>query len=97
MQMFYFIWKTLVHNVNVITKEACIDITGDETSWGHQRWGEPQSGMVRIILKNPVVCKGGEVVIVSDIHNIRPSTYVPRHNFGRYQQDSHLRFPIRRE
>lgn len=33
---FDFIWRTLVNNLNVITKEACLDISADETSWGHQ-------------------------------------------------------------
>ena len=36
-----------MHNVNALTKEACLNLTGDETRWGHQGWGEPQSGMVR--------------------------------------------------
>ena len=27
---FDFIWRTLVHNVNALTKESCIDINGDE-------------------------------------------------------------------
>ena len=33
---FDFIWRKLVHNVNALIKEVCIDITGEKTSWGHQ-------------------------------------------------------------
>ena len=46
-------------NLNVLTKEACIDLNVDETLWGHRGWIEKQSGMVRIIINKPGVCKGG--------------------------------------
>eukprot|EP00957_Ditylum_brightwellii_P042035 3183550-Ditylum_brightwellii.AAC.1 len=29
-------WDVLTHNTNVITKHTCLDVVGDETSWGHQ-------------------------------------------------------------
>ena len=30
---FDFIWGISVHNVNALTKEACLIISGNETSW----------------------------------------------------------------
>eukprot|EP00957_Ditylum_brightwellii_P042106 3189314-Ditylum_brightwellii.AAC.1 len=33
---FDLVWDVLTHNTNAITKYTCLDVVGDETSWGHQ-------------------------------------------------------------
>ena len=76
---FDFIWRTLVHNVNAFTNQACLDLTGDEKIWGNQGWRERQSGMARKITNMPGVCKEGQVVLVYGVDRIRPSTYLHRH------------------
>ena len=53
---FDLIWRTSVKNFNAPTKEACIYLTGNETSWVHQGWGEPQIGLASIIINNIGVC-----------------------------------------
>ena len=44
---FDLVWDVLTHNTNAITKYTCLDVVGDETSWGHQGFGEPASGLVK--------------------------------------------------
>eukprot|EP00957_Ditylum_brightwellii_P188523 14352308-Ditylum_brightwellii.AAC.1 len=63
---FDFLWKTIVHNFNAVTKQARLDLTGDETSWGNQGWGEPESGLVKRILNKSGVCKCGQIVLLCD-------------------------------
>jgi len=76
---FDYLWKTIVHNVNAVTKQAYLNLTGDETSWGHQGWGEPGSGLVKRILNKPGVCKGGQIVLLCDQDRIQPCEYVHQH------------------
>ena len=42
---FDFIYKFLFHNINTITKDALLDQTGDETTWGHAGYSEARSGL----------------------------------------------------
>ena len=65
--------------MNTITIEACLDITVNETSLVHQGWGEPKSGLVRIIINNPGFCKGGQFVHVSDVDSIWMWPYFCQH------------------
>ena len=62
-----FLYKTIVHNVNAITKSCGLDMCGDETSWGHQGFGEAGSGVLGQILGKPGISKGGQTVIISDV------------------------------
>ena len=39
----------------------------DETTWGHQGFGEAGSGVLDQILGKPGISKGGQTVIVSDV------------------------------
>ena len=48
-----------MHNVNALTKEVCLDLTGDETSWGRQGWVEAQIGLVGRFINKPGVYKVG--------------------------------------
>eukprot|EP00957_Ditylum_brightwellii_P105731 8063465-Ditylum_brightwellii.AAC.2 len=44
---FDLIWDMLTHNTNSITKHAALDAIGDETSWGHEGFSEPTSGLIK--------------------------------------------------
>ena len=74
-----YLYKVLIHNVNALTKTAELDMTGDETTWGHGGFGEAGSGLTGRIQGKPGVSKGGQTVIVSDVHRIRPRAYIHRH------------------
>jgi hypothetical protein len=72
------LWKTMVHNVNALTAIASMDLTGDETAFGHEGHGEAGSGLLgRLIGK--LVTKGGQTVLVSDSYRLRPRAYSHRH------------------
>jgi hypothetical protein len=79
-----FIYKVLCHNVNAISKRCDLDMCGDETSWGHQGFGESGTGIVGQILGKPGISKGGQTVIISDVHRLRPRAYVHRHKCHEY-------------
>jgi uncharacterized membrane protein len=58
---------------------------GDETSWGHQGFGEAGSGVVGQILGKPGISKGGQTVIISDVDRIRPRAYIHwQHKMHKY-------------
>ena len=78
-------YKVLVHNVNAITKSCGLDMCADETTWGHQGFGEAGSGVLGQILGKPGITKGGQTVICSDVDRIRPRAYVHRHKCHDYQ------------
>ena len=73
------IYDVLVQNLNAITEEAELDLCGDETTWGHGGFGEAGSGLIGRILNKPGVTKGGQIVMISDVHRIRPRAYMHRH------------------
>eukprot|EP00957_Ditylum_brightwellii_P209945 15364397-Ditylum_brightwellii.AAC.1 len=58
---------------------ASLDLCGDTPSWDHQGWGEPGSGICKCILNKPDICKGGQIVMPSDVDCIRSSVYMHRH------------------
>jgi hypothetical protein len=78
------IYKTVVHNTNAITATVGLDMGGDETSFGHQGFGEPDSGVIAQIIGKPGICRGGQTVIVSDVDRLRPRAYLPRHKLHDY-------------
>ena len=74
-----YIYKVIVHNINELSKRAELDITGDETSWATASPGEAGAGVTGRIMGKPGVSKGGQTVIISDSHRIRPRAYMHRH------------------
>ena len=56
-----------------------LDLCGDETSWATASYGEHGAGLVGRIMGKPGVSKGGQTVLVSDVHRIRPRAYLHRH------------------
>jgi hypothetical protein len=73
------LYNVLIENLNAITEEAELDLSGDETTWGHGGFGEAGSGIIGRILNKPGVTKGGQIVMISDVHRIRPRAYMHRH------------------
>ena len=60
----------ITSNVNSIKKHDCLDLTGDETTWGHAGYGEAGSGITGQIMNKPGISKGSQVVIISDANII---------------------------
>jgi hypothetical protein len=73
------IFDVLVHNTNAITKKACLDLCGDESTWAHQGYADSISDMLSIVIGKPNVTKGGQVVLVMDVDRVRPRAYLHRH------------------
>ena len=73
------IYRTIIDNLNAITERAELDLFGDETMYGHMGFGEPGSGLVARIMGKPGICKGGQIVLVSDASRNRPRIYMHRH------------------
>ena len=71
------LYKSMVHNVNAITKKADEDAVVDESTWGHAGYGESGTGVTGR-LRNKKVSKGGQVVITTDRSRLRPRAYIHR-------------------
>ena len=69
----------ITSNINNITKHACLDLTGNETTWEHTVYGEAGSGITRRTINNPGISKGGQVISISDFDIIRPRAYIHIH------------------
>ena len=85
-----YIFKVICHNVNAITAEASLDLCGDETTFGHQGYGEADSGLLVSVKGKPKITKGMQSVIISDYDRIRPRAYLHRHK--KHQQ--HVPLPL---
>ena len=72
------IFDVLTSNVRAITKKAELDLTGDETTWGFQGYGEANEQVVKRIVGKPGVSKGGQTALVSATNRIRPYWYQHR-------------------
>jgi len=73
------LYDVLFSNVRAVSKRAELDMCGDETTWGHEGFGEAGSGLTGRIMGKPGVTKGGQIVVVSDVGRIRPRAYIHRH------------------
>ena len=62
--MVYDVIVSNVSNVISLTKDGELDLTGDETSWGFQWYGE-KGGKVVYRFTKPGISKAGQTVIVS--------------------------------
>lgn len=52
----------------MITKNAELNLCGDETTWGFGGFGESGSGLLSLILGEPEVTCGCQIVMISDVH-----------------------------
>ena len=76
------IYDTICSNVRSLTSHAELDLTGDETSWGHQGYGERGAGNLFRVVGKPGISKGGQTVLVSATNRIRPYWYQHRHKLN---------------
>ena len=67
---------------DALTKKGELDLTGDETSWGHQGFGEKGGGNLFRVANKPAISKGGQTVLVSGTNRIRPHFYQQRHKLN---------------
>ena len=74
------IYDVIVSNVRAMTKFGELDLTGDETSWPFQGYGE-KDGKVIYRFNKPGISKGGQTCIVSATNRIRPYWYQHRNAF----------------
>ena len=75
------IYKTMIHNVNAITKYADLDYVGDESTYAFGGYGEKGSGLINSNMNKPNVPSGGQIVIITDVERFRPRAYLHRHKF----------------
>jgi len=78
-QKYDYIFKCVVHNTNALTKHACLDLCGDETTWMNASWAEKGSGIIRRGIEKPGGSKGGQLALVTDVDRIRVRAHVHRH------------------
>ncbi|KAG7340792.1 hypothetical protein IV203_024335 [Nitzschia inconspicua] len=69
----------MIHNVRVISERASLDLCGDETTWGHQGYGEKGSGVLQRIMNKPGITKGMQTVLLCDAYRFRVYAYHHRH------------------
>jgi len=78
-QKYDYIWNVLCHNTNVLTKDACLDLCGNKTSWMFAGWAEKESGIIKRGLEKPGRSKGGQTVIITDCDLVRIRADEHRH------------------
>ena len=74
-----YIWDVICHNTNAITLFAESDLCYDETSFAFNGWGEALTGLIGLVMGKPNITRGGQTCLLSDVHRIRPRSYVHRH------------------
>lgn len=65
-----YAWKALIHNINAFTYEAELDLCGDETTAGHNAFGETGTGLCSHIRNKPRVTKGNLLYLLCHRQNI---------------------------
>ena len=73
------IYDCIVKNTIALTANGALDLTGDETTWGHQGYGEKGGGNLFRVVGKPGITKGGQIVLVSSSTRVRPYWYQHRH------------------
>ena len=74
------IFKAMVHNCNVMTKQAELDLCCDETTFSHMGYGEANTGLLkRLGQTKPGVTRGMQTILLFDVHRTRPRVYLHRH------------------
>jgi len=59
---FDLVYKVLKANTINILSKAGLDLTGDETTWAHQGFGEKGAKVITCINEKPGVSKGGAAI-----------------------------------
>jgi len=87
------IFDVIVNNVIALTARAELDLTADETSWGHGGYGEKGAGNLFRVANKPGISKGGQTLLVSATNRIRPYFYQHRHKFNPTYQGLNAKGP----
>jgi len=78
-QKFDYPFECIAFNANILTKNACSDLCGDETTWLNASWGEKGSGIVKGGLEKPGGSRREQLCIVSDVDRMRARACRHRH------------------
>lgn len=73
------IFKSIVNNVNAVTKRASLDACGDEATFAHNGHGEAGSDLVKLALGKPGVTRGAQIVLPMDTDWLKPRAHVHHH------------------
>jgi hypothetical protein len=57
---------SIIKNTNLFTKEANLELCGDNTSWAHGGYGESNSGIVFRVTDTPCVTRDSQTVITTN-------------------------------
>ena len=60
-----YIYKIIVHNINMLSQRVELDITRDETNWVTVFLGESEAGITFRVHNKPGISQGGQTVIIS--------------------------------
>ena len=74
-----FIYDVLAFNVNALTKNASLDICGDESLWPYSGFGDTKSGLTGVVMGKPGISKGGQIVVAIDRGRFHPRAFLHRH------------------
>jgi hypothetical protein len=73
-----YIYKCLIHKINEFTQLGDLDLCGDKTTCGHGGFGEAGLGLLARQMNKPGITFGTmQTVLVSNIHQNRPTEYTP--------------------
>ena len=70
------IYKTMIHNVNAITKYADLYYVEDKSTYAFGGYGEKGSGLINSNMNKPNVPSGGQIVIITDVERFHPRAYL---------------------
>ena len=76
-----YIWKTIFHIVNYVTKRAELNATTDETSFTTASPGEAGAGITFRLVEKPGVSKRGQTTVSFYALCVRLQAYNYRHKF----------------
>ena len=68
-----------VQNSNALLSAICRMLCGDETTWGHEGFGEAGAGLLFRVPKKPGVTKGGQSSLFVPVDTLCPVAIVHRH------------------
>ena len=78
-QKYDYIYNVICHNTNILTKDACLDLCGDESTWLFGGWAGKDTGVISRNLEKPDGSTGGQLILVTDVDQIRVRAYIHRH------------------
>ena len=62
-----------------MTLFAELDQCIDETSYAFNGWGEAGTGLIGLVMGKPNTTRGGQSCLTSDVHRVRPRSYLHCH------------------